>query len=163
MLARRAGLADREDLEWDHSAWNCGRPESDWRWMNEPAQIDKVFRHAHLYSGAIEFVEELARDSAVVLITKRPREALRVTLEWVVYQKLPITEVHVVSDLPKSSVQPVCDVYVDDNPEVCGELMGNTEARVILMDRPWNQAADVALFHARAQSFEQVLEIVRRT
>ena len=162
MLARRAGLADREDLEWDHSVWNCGRPDSDWRWLNEPEQVNRVYRHAHLFGGAIEFVDELAKLGDVVIITKRPRAAVNVTMEWLLFNRLPFSEVHVLADVPKSSVRPVCDAYIDDSPEVCGELHGATNARIILQDRPWNQDADPALFHARAMSFAQTLEIVAR-
>lgn len=143
MIARRLGYAQGKDLPWNHDEYNRGVDKEHWSWLFGQRQIDPLFRHGHLYRGAIEGVRELAKRNDVVVVTKRPRRATQVTLEWLAYNRLPVSEVHVLQGLPKSSVP--CDIYIDDRIDVVQEILDNTNACVVLFEQPWNRTWPVEL------------------
>lgn len=150
MLARHLGYEAREELAWDHEQYWRGVDKAAWEWLWKDEQVDPLFRHGHLYTGAIEFVQELARRGDVVIVTKRPQNATTVTIDWVnhnlgFYQEdgvwcHPVGEINVLgSGQDKSAVG--CDVYIDDNPKICRELLENTYSTVAMIARPWNEDA----------------------
>lgn len=167
MWSQRYELPDREDIALDLSRYDLGMPREDWDWACSKPQSDYLYRHAHLYSGAIEFVYDLAELGDVVLLTARPTSASKVTLQWVTYtfdhedKPFPFSEVHILGDGRAKSEIP-CDVYIDDRLDNIFELWQNTKAKLILLDRPWNRdnLLDFPLPY-RATSFEEVLERVR--
>lgn len=123
------------------SSWNYIQdhtPKEVWRWLWADA-ITKhgLYRHGHVYKGAIEGVRQLADLGDVVIVTSRPKTAILDTLDWLAYNRFPVAEVHILgNNQEKTSVQ--ADVLIDDavhnvNPWV---TKGRT---AILMDRPWNQ------------------------
>lgn len=163
MLAKREGLADREDLQpWRIDEYDHGRPRTDWEWLLEPPQANKVFRHGHLYGGAIEFVEALSKLGDVHLITKRPKAGVQATLDWVAFQELPIAGLSIIGlDEHKSEIK--CDAYIDDSPANIQELLDNTPHNVplILLDRPWNQDYGHPFDGVyRAMSFDDVISFL---
>jgi phosphoglycolate phosphatase-like HAD superfamily hydrolase len=85
MWARRDGLATREEMYVDETDYNLGHPQEDWNWAFQQPQVDYLYRHAHLYSGAVEFVYDLAQLGEILLVTKRPHSATKVTLEWITF------------------------------------------------------------------------------
>jgi uncharacterized HAD superfamily protein len=160
MIARKEGLKYREDLPWDNSTWDCHRPKEDWDWvLSEGA--DKVFRHGHLFRGAIEFVEELAELGDVSIITKRPKVGVQATLDFFSFEKLPISGFHILGfDEPKSSVP--ADIYIDDSADNIRELWKNTSKPLILIDRPWNQdLATMNIRTYRARDFDEAIAYVK--
>lgn len=163
MMAKKKGLRDREDLVWDDSQWDCAQPPEDWDWVLSPEQVNYVFRHGHLWSGAVEFVYELAKLSEIVVITRRPKHAAKVTLDWIRYtfdhDPYPFSEVHILGDGQAKSDIPA-DVYIDDSLENIIELSENTSAELLLVDRPWNKGK-LPPRAWRAMSFEDVLQEVK--
>ena len=100
-----------------------------------------MFRHGHLYTGAIEAIRDLATFAEVSVITHRPKKAVTDTLAWLAFQALPLSGVHLLTnEEPKSSVRPGFDAYLDDRPENVIDLCENSGARMVgLMVRPWNE------------------------
>lgn len=166
MMSQKEGLSKREDLEWDNSSWDCGRPPSDWAWVLSPPRTEAVFRHGHLYAGAIEFVYALAEIGDVVVVTKRPKAATRVTLDWLRFMfdrdPFPLSEVHILGDDRQKSEIPA-DVYIDDNRDNIEELFKNTGAALVLVKRPWNQngEGDYPVSVHQTETFEEALEAVQ--
>jgi len=140
----------------------------DWLWRTG-VEVYGLFRHGNLYPGSVEGMKELSRLGDIVVITMRPRNAMTDTLAWLSYHQLPVDELHVLDHGRKSSVQPHCDVYIDDSPDVYEDLTANTSGVVLLWDRPWNQ--DVPVRHkrpwepggTRVSSWDEVIEQVRLT
>lgn len=138
MIARREGYKYREELPWDETEWDCGRPLEDWEWILSEERADAAFRHGHLYRGAIEFVQGLDELGDVHIITKRPRDGVQATLDFLSFQKFPITGLHLIGlEELKSSVQ--ADIYIDDSLENMNDLADHTGSQLILMNRSWNQ------------------------
>lgn len=133
-----------------------------WRWLwNEGVKLG-LFRHGHLYKGAIQAVRRLATFGEIVIITHRPKQAVPDTLAWLAYQQLPISEIHILTKgEPKSRVNDL-DVFLDDKPENCEDMRANSEARVGIWNRPWNQTSDFSPRIYSWQDFESMVELVKR-
>lgn len=134
----REGPLGRESTYWSYIPDNVSKEHWAWLWK-EGVQLG-LFRHGHMYPGVIKYVKLFAELGEVIAITHRPRSAVHDTLAWLTYQNLPLSGVHILTDQqPKSTVTPQCDLYIDDKIENCNELYENTEAKVFIMDREWNQ------------------------
>ncbi len=154
MLAKREGLATREELPYIAGEYDHGWSRDDFDWLLADPQADAVFRHGHLFSGAIEFVADLASFAKVHVITKRPPAGVQATLDWLSFNKLPVSGVSIIALEDRKSDVP-CDAYIDDAPSNIAELLDNTYLGqpLVLIDRPWNQDFNHAEVH-RAFSFE---------
>lgn len=129
----------------DSRSWNWIQqhvsPEH-WAWLWDEGVKLGLFRHGHLYSGAIEAIRKLATVGDVVFITHRPKQAVNSTLAWLALQDLPLSGLHILTNQePKSTVRPKVDFFVDDKPENVLD-MATTGANVYLMRRPWNKGFD---------------------
>jgi uncharacterized HAD superfamily protein len=135
----RWGEFPGESLDYD---WikNHVTPES-WQWLwTEGVEKHGLFRYGSLYKGTRQLLEVLEPLYDSVIITSRPSSAVHDTLEWLSFQKIPTSEIHVVGvGKPKSQIQPECDVYLDDAVHNCEDLLINTAGLVVMPDRPWNQ------------------------
>lgn len=136
---KKDGPLGKESAHWDYIKEHV-EPEH-WRWLWKEGVELGLFRYGHLYPGTIVALRQLATIGELILITHRPKQALNDTLAWLGYLDLPVAEFHFLNhEQSKSSVQPQCDVYLDDKIENCEDLARNTKAQVVaLMDRPWNQ------------------------
>jgi uncharacterized HAD superfamily protein len=123
---------------WNYIRDNISPEHDKWLWR-EGVRLG-LFRHGHLYPGSIEAVRELAAIGEVIIITHRPKQAVCDTLAWLAYQQFPLSGVHLLTNQePKSSVRPMCNVYLDDKPANCWDLAENTQAQLVaLFERPWN-------------------------
>lgn len=133
-----------EDREW---IWDAGVEEG-------------LFRHGHIYKGAVEGVQELCRRADVVVISQRPKNAVLDTLEWLAYNRFPISEVHIIGPERKKTDVPRCDVYIDDSPAVIQDLASKTVARLLLWDRPWNQEWKQPPYVQRVSSWAEVMKLL---
>lgn len=112
-----------------------------WTWLWSQAIVEHgLFRYGSIYTGSREFLQRVEPYCDNVIITSRPALAVRDTMDWLSYQKVPTAEVHIISTLAKSQVLPRCDLYIDDAEHNVVDLLKNTDADVILPDRPWNQS-----------------------
>lgn len=127
---------DQESTSWNSIQNRVLKEHWDWLWT-EGVRLG-LFRYGHLYPGTIQAVRELATLGEVVAITHRPKQAVNDTLDWLSFQRLPLSGVHLLSNgESKSGVE--CDVYLDDKTENVVDLFENTDAMVALMRRPWNE------------------------
>ena len=119
--------------------------EAHWAWLWSEGVRLGLFRHGHLYPGTIKAIRQLAELGDVVCITHRPKQAVHDTLAWLAYQNLPLAGLHILTNMePKSTVKPECDIYIDDKADNCDDLFFETNATLVcLMDRPWNQHAEI--------------------
>lgn len=139
----------------------------DWLW-SQGVRDHGLFRYGSLYKGTREFLQQMEPLCDIVIITSRPSSAVRDTMDWLAYQKLPISEVHIVGpEQKKSSITPQCDVYIDDAAHNCQDLIENTKGLVIMPDRPWNQgysSDEITRFHRvySVAHMKYVLEVYHR-
>src|SRR3990167_8817615 len=159
---------DLKEEDWTY--WNQPKDvvkNNDWQWLWSKGVELGLFRYGHLYKGAIEGVRELATLGDIVIITHRPRNAIRDTLDWLAYLRLPIHEIHLQTDGQfKSTVEPHCDLYVDDKPENIEDFANNTHAVPLLWNRPWNASygsgpRDLLGDYQRIDSWKQVIDNAR--
>lgn len=153
---KKTGPLGMESQSWDYIQQNVSKEH--WRWLWDVGIPKGLFRHGHLYPGTIKAIRELADLGDVVLITSRPKAAVPDTAAWVAYQQLPISGLHIVEREPKSTVRPTCDVYIDDKPENCIDLL-QTGALVCMPDRPWNQGDVPGVI--RTHSWDQFVSVAR--
>lgn len=78
---------------WDHIRERVS--QKDWNWLWNHGVKLGLFRHGHLFTGAIEGVKALAEMGDVVIITHRPKSAVQDTLDWLAYNRFQIGRAHV--------------------------------------------------------------------
>jgi 5'(3')-deoxyribonucleotidase len=112
-----------------------------WKWLwNEGVTKYGLFRYGSLYKGAREAlrrIEDMGHD--IVVITTRPKAAIRDTMDWLAFQGIAAAEVHILPfGVPKSGIP--CHVYLDDGPHNVEDILKNQHnAAMVLWDRSWNQ------------------------
>lgn len=149
----KTGPMGKESTSWDYIKENID-PE-DWAWLWTEGVRLGLFRYGHLVQGCIEGVNKLALDNELVLITHRPKTAVKDTLDWLSYINLPFSGIHILTNQePKSMVE--ADILIDDKPENIDEWVNHARYAVML-DQPWNQHANVAL---RAKGWHEVVAYV---
>jgi uncharacterized HAD superfamily protein len=132
-----------DEKSWDSWDWAQTQVEKeDWSWLWSKGVKKGLFRYGHMHPGTIEGVSALAKLGKIVVITHRPDRATQDTMDWLSFNRLPISEVHVLSGggskQPKSAVP--CDIYIDDRISVVAEIeVTRPDSRALLWDRPWNQ------------------------
>lgn len=139
--------------------------DADWKWLwSDGVTNHGLFRYGSIFKGSREFLQRMESYCDNVVITSRPPSAVRDTMDWLSYQKVPTSEVHIISTTPKSQVQPQCDVYIDDATHNCLDLLQHTEGEVVMPDRPWNQdfGDEPEGFH-RTTSWEEIEKILIST
>lgn len=153
------GPLETESTSWDYIQQNVSKEHWNWLW-DEGVKLG-LFRHGHLYPGTIKAIRELADLGDVIVCTARPKQAVEDTAAWLAYQRLPVHGLHILGKEPKSSI-PVCDVWIDDKPSNCLDLL-TTGATVCLMDREWNQDF-VAALHGiyRVRTWDGFIQIAKQ-
>jgi len=144
-----------ESTHWDYISERV-RPE-DWRWLwREGVQLG-LFRYGHVVAGGIIGLKGLLdAGHKLVVITHRPTEAIPDTLEWLAYQRIPFSEIHILSDKePKTNVDAA--VLIDDKPENCYQWMA-AGRRALLFNRAWNQSCRSI---KRVYGWEDALNVIR--
>lgn len=156
MLRERFGLELSESQAWDYIKDNV--PEDAWRWLWTKGVHEGLFRHGSLYKGAADAMRRLCKEHDVVVITKRPRSAVRDTLAWLAYQRWEPREVHIVEG-SKTEVRR-CDVYVDDSWDNCNELATKfRDSAVLLWNRPWNTKR---MYPYRVHTWDEVFAAIEQ-
>lgn len=115
-----------------------------WNWLWTEGVRKGLFREGHIYTGAGEAIHEMSEFANIVVVTKRPAQAINDTLEWLAFRRWQISGFHFLTEDAdvKSSVQPEFEVYIDDSLAVMEDLNKNTSGTLIMPDRPWNRDED---------------------
>lgn len=129
-----------ESTHWNHIQEIVSKEH--WKWLWSEGVRLGLFRHGHMYKGTIQAVRRLSALGDIVIITHRPKAAVPDTLAWLAYQQLPISEIHILTNGEPKSRVPDLDIFLDDKPENCYDMVDNSpKTRVWMWDRPWNQDA----------------------
>ena len=108
--------------------------EDFWEWARNDGGPG-LFRHLPVYPGALESLERLSTNHAIVIITTKPTWATSETFAWIADHQRPTNEVHITGD--KWVVE--CDVYLDDGPHNLTALVRERPDRTVCrFVRPWN-------------------------
>jgi hypothetical protein len=144
--------------------WNYVKDQiepKDWKWLWTRG-VESMFGIGRAYPGTVKPMQEMGKSHDLVIITHRPKAAVPVTLAWLAGYRAHPSSVHVLDHtVPKSTVQPQCDVYVDDKPEVCEDLLQNTSANVYMPYRLWNEGWEPpARFRSRFFRYNKLDEVL---
>jgi 5'(3')-deoxyribonucleotidase len=129
--------------EYDSIRKAVGKEKWDWL-FDEGVRRFGLFRTGSVLPDAAIEVQSLAATHDLVILTRRPRHAVRDTHEWLAEHLIYPSEVVIFHELPyqgaavRQKGEVPCDWYVDDSPEEVEDLEERGK-RVFLMDRPWNQ------------------------
>jgi uncharacterized HAD superfamily protein len=146
-----------ESTYWDYIKDNVSKEAWDWLWTDAITKHG-LYRYGSIYKGMREFLDGIKEFCDIVVITSRPPSAAQDTMDWIAYQKLPTNEIRILGRQEKSSVQPQCDVYIDDAIHNCQDLIEHTKGLVIMPDHTWNQGYtpdEITRFH-RTYSVEHM-------
>lgn len=150
------GPLGEESNSWDYIEQNVSKEH--WRWLWDSGIPLGLFRHGHLYPGTIKAVRELAKFADVIVCTARHKSTVPDTCDWLAYQRLPVSGIHIMGGEAKSTIKG-CDVWIDDKPENCADLL-TTGATVCMPDRPWNRH-DTPPGVIRVTSWDEFVKIAR--
>ena len=150
---------------WNHIAEQMRSADLDWVWRGPGLNV--VFGYADGFiPGAPRAMRRIAAEHDLVFITHRPRSAAPATAAWLAHHRVHFAELHILPiATPKSSVTPVCDVYVDDRTDNVDELLRTTGADVFMPIRDYNvgydwQGPDPRRFH-RYRRIGEVVSWIR--
>lgn len=73
----------------------------------------------------------------IVVVTARPAESVRATLDWLLQNDIPYGEFWNLSGYERSTLD--CDVLIDDSAENILNFLVKTPAKAILFRQPWNR------------------------
>lgn len=90
--------------------------------------------------GAVECVKNLSEENRIIIVTARPRQVRKVTIEWLArnninYQEIYFTlaDKHLLSENHNEKV----DVFLEDHP-IYIERIADSGIKVIMFEYPWN-------------------------
>ena len=156
-MARNCLGVDMPDAsEWDHWNWPFQYlSDYEQEWMEDEAVKLGLYRYGHIMKGGILAVRKIAETHDVIVVTHRPREAVRDTLAWLTYADLPLSGLHILSDgQPKSSVK--WDLLIDDKFNNITDAVCHAR-KAVLFDQAWNRE-DHALYRATWERMEGTIE-----
>lgn len=138
MARNYLGVNMPPDFCWDTWNWQYQYlTDVEAKWMATEAVDLGLFRYGHVMKGAIIAVRELAQQHELIVVTHRPKNAVKDTLAWLTYVDLPFVGVNILSGrTPKTSVP--WDLLIDDKPDNLDDAIGHNRAAV-LFDQPWNK------------------------
>ncbi|MEM7338622.1 MAG: hypothetical protein AAF467_08245 [Actinomycetota bacterium] len=132
-----------------------------WNWARTCAEGRSLFYGLDPYPGAIEALHKLHDDGhEIVIVTTKPRFAIKDTHAWLRTHDVPAGEVHIVND--KTRVD--CDVYLDDADHNVRDLvLGRPRAVTCRYVRPWNSPVPGALDVEEWDDFIVAVETLQQT
>jgi 5'(3')-deoxyribonucleotidase len=142
---------------WDWIQTRCS--PADWRWLWDEGVRLGLFNHLAPYPGAEKGVERLTWFGDFAFVTIRPDDAIADTYKWVARYTPFVRKVHILRDGESKTSIPA-DFYIDDGPHIIEDLRENSDATVIVFDRPWNEDVETGGRVVRAHDWEDVLSVV---
>lgn len=132
---------------------------SDWDWLWSEGVKRGLFRYGHGIRGAIIGIRKLAEAGhELLIVTHRPRSAVRDTIDWLSYMHLPVSEVHILSDEePKTFVK--ADILIDDKWENV-KAWSDVGRFAILFSQPWNRQGHAHNGVSTVDGWREVVECV---
>lgn len=133
-----ASLHPDQVVGWDelHALTSFGSMGEFWEWARDDGTGRSVFRDLAPLPGAVETLQELARDHRIAIITARYDWAIRDTLAWLSDHGILAREVHFLA----AKQQVTCDVYLDDSPyQLAALTQAHPSATVCRKVAAWNR------------------------
>lgn len=117
--------------------------------------------------GAVEAISALSENNNLYIITAKPDHLQDMTLEWVnkyfpnIFQEIHFAN-HFNDSKKKRMKSEICkeiglEIFVDDALDNSTELSKNG-IKVLMPDRPWNQANDLPELVTRVYSWEEIIQ-----
>jgi len=160
LLKEEFGVDIPESTEWSSIWKSVAKEQWDWLWTDA---LVPLFLECEPYPGVYDGVSGLREIGDIVIITSVPRPAIQDRLDWLIHQCLWFDEFRVVNSMSdKSKVVPLCDVYLDDSPQVADDILEHTSAKMILWNRPWNMGVNDPKSRRqywRVDSWEEVIAL----
>jgi len=97
-----------------------------------------LFSDGNIIVDAAQVLPQLQATHDLVVLTRRPRAAIRDTHEWLARHLIRPSEVVIFHDSERVKSDVPCDWYVDDSAAEVEDYVAHGR-RAFLMDRPWNQ------------------------
>lgn len=137
----RIDLSPKRYTHWRYIENHLSPSQVIWLWTSGVS--NGLFLLGSPIEGSIEFIRRVASaDDEVVLITNRPMVAREDTVRWLrsnlgdLYNRLKLR--FLLPGIPKSTVRPRCDIYLDDKPSNAADYALNTGAVSCLLVRSYN-------------------------
>jgi uncharacterized HAD superfamily protein len=145
MLRRKLGDEGRripEDLYHPSDSWNAIQhsiEDEDWRWLWKEGVEQGLFRYGHVVGGSLEGLNELEERGEIVIVTSRPKHAVKDTIAWLslMTDKINVRGIHILGTRENKSAAPI-DVLIDDALHNVRD-MAEAGKPSVLFDQPWNQ------------------------
>jgi 5'(3')-deoxyribonucleotidase len=111
-----------------------------WRWARTAGSNGRsLFAALEPYPGAVAGLRALLNVTHVAIITTKPAWAIPDTLDWLARLRLPLREVHIISDKPSVP----CEVYLEDSPlQLAALRRRRPDSIVCRFVRPWNRPVE---------------------
>ncbi len=131
--------------------------KEDWSWLWSEGVALGLFRYGHIIKGAIIGMNRLAAvGHELVVVTHRPQYAVKDTIDWLSYARLPFSGVHILSNgEPKTTVD--ADILIDDKWDNVEEW-ALTGRNALLFDQSWNQRTGLPSSIRRVYGWECVVK-----
>jgi uncharacterized HAD superfamily protein len=130
---------------WVSQAEHLGLRDHEWQWLWTTAVDKGLHTLGKPIAGSVEALLDLRMSHRVELVTQRPPEAQRGTIAWLADHDLYPFDLHYLPGtpfkpaVPKSSVRPHAQFFVDDSPSVAYDILNETKTQMILFDRGHNR------------------------
>lgn len=130
-----------------------------WRWLWREGVEQGLFRHGHTIKGAIDGIRALSKFADLAVVTSRPKTAMLDTMQWLAFNRLPVTEVHIIGGGVGKTTVGRFDLAVDDAIHNADHF---EEAGVptLLFAQPWNIREDTPLI-TRTFGWEDTVMVAR--
>lgn len=128
-----------EHTHWDYLKDVITPEQWAWCWSKEAAEA--VFGQDKEFEGCVPAVNALIQDGHDVhFVTHRnPQLTSGITAKWIADRFEGYSGLHVLSNKVAKTSLGTWDVFIDDKPDTIEDFLANTDALVLIPDRPWNK------------------------
>lgn len=129
-----------------------------------------LFKQIRPVNGAIKGVDKLNNNFEMIIITARPNEIKDKTVKWIegyfpdIFSQIIFTNKHSLNNDLKREKHDIClgigvNLIIEDSLTTA-EKCASMGIRVLLLDRPWNQAENLPDGIKRVYSWEEIVREV---
>lgn len=121
-----------------------------WDWIRDFNPY--VFASLDPIDGAVDAVQQLAKQHHIMVVTDKPKFAIPCMYTWLGWNRIPADEVHITRN--KHLVP--ADIYIDDGPHnIAAFVHHHPRALTLRMVRPWNDPVEGAV---DVHNWQQILQ-----